>query len=120
MLTIELRQVKLHAYHGMYEGESKIGSLYELDLKVSYDEPAHAVFEEISDTVNYADLYTIVKNQMAIPTALLEAVAEKIVIHIKEKYPMVKSIEVSIYKLQPPIVNFEGRVGITLNRTFHE
>lgn len=120
MLTIELRQVKLHAYHGMYEGESKIGSPYELDLKVSYDEPAQAVFEQISDTVNYAELFTIVKHHMAIPTALLEAVAENIVIHIKKQYPIVKMIEVSIYKLQPPIVNFEGRVGITLNRTFHE
>lgn len=120
MLTIELRQIKLHAYHGMYEGESTIGSPYEIDLKASYEESDRSEFLDIKDTVNYADLYTILKDCMSIPTLLLEAVAERIIQTIKQKYPIVKTIEVSIYKLQPPIVNFEGRVGITLNRTFHE
>ena len=120
MLTIELQQIKLHAFHGLYPGEERLGSPYEVNLKVTCPEPADGAYHELSDTVNYAGLYEILKSRMLVPTPLLETVADAVLNDIKKQYPRIQQAEISIYKLQPPIVHFEGRVGITLNRSFHD
>ena len=54
MLTIELQQIKLHAFHGLYPGEERLGSPYEVSLKAQCMEPANGAYQELSDTVNYA------------------------------------------------------------------
>lgn len=118
MIVIELRDVQLYAYHGIFEGEEKTGSPYIVNLSVSYDDK-DATFDDINDTINYAELYSIIKNRMAIPTGLVEKVCDSIVRHIKHQYSFVKEIELSIYKLRAPIENFQGTVGVRMNRKFN-
>lgn len=50
MVTIELQKIILHAYHGIYEGEAKVGSDYEVNLSVSYDE-GKSNFDSINATI---------------------------------------------------------------------
>ena len=119
MVSIELQNIRLQAYHGLYEGEDKVGSPYEISVKVSYDEGG-TDFTDLSDTINYADIYAIVKQRMQLATPLLEKVADGIVRQIKDQYPQSREIIVTIYKLQAPIENFEGRVGITLQKRFDD
>jgi dihydroneopterin aldolase len=57
---------------------------------------------------------------MAIPTPLLEEVADSIVRKIRHEYSFVKEITVSIFKLQPPIARFQGKVGVTLHQKFDD
>ncbi len=118
MITIELHDVQIHAYHGIFEGEVKTGSPYIVNLSVTYDD-SDSKFDDIYDTVNYADLYKIIKNRMQIPTGLLEKVCDSIVRHIKHQYPFVKEVELSVYKLQAPIENFQGKAGVRMNRKFN-
>ena len=120
MLTIELQQIKLHAFHGLYPGEERLGSPYEVNLKAQCMEPANGTYLELSDTINYAVLYEIIRKRMAVPTPLLETVANDIIGEIIAQFPRIRTIEISIFKLQPPIAQFEGRVGVTINRSFHE
>lgn len=119
MLTIELQQIKLHAFHGLYPGEERLGSPYEVSLKAQCMEPANGTYQELSDTINYAALYEIIRKRMAVPTPLLETVADEIIRDINRLFPRINQIEISIFKLQPPIAQFEGRVGVTINRSFH-
>lgn len=117
MVTIELQKIILHAYHGIYEGEAKVGSDYEVNLSVSYDE-GKSNFDSINATINYAELFEIVQHRMKAPTPLLEKVAEGIIRKIKHRYSYAKEIVISIYKLQPPIQGFQGKVGITMHKRF--
>jgi 7,8-dihydroneopterin aldolase/epimerase/oxygenase len=119
MVSVELQNILVHAFHGIYGGEERIGSNYEIGLKVSYEE-GKSEFSDINDTINYADLYTIVKEQMQVPTPLLEKVADGIIRRIKAQYPAIKEVVLSIYKLEPPIENFQGRVGVTLQKRFND
>ncbi len=119
MISIELQDVRLHAYHGIYEGEDKIGNPYIINLSVKYDEK-HADFDDIRNTINYVDLYEIVKQRMQIPTGLLEKVCESIIRRVRHQYPFVQEVTLSLYKLQPPLINFEGKVGVTMTKKFNE
>ena len=120
MVTIELLGLKMTAFHGIYEGEQKVGSPYEVDVSVSFPEPEKGEFDDIRDTINYADLFTIVQQRMHFPTPLLEKVAEGIIRRIKHQYSRVTDVSVSIYKLEPQIEHFSGKLGVTIHKHFHE
>jgi dihydroneopterin aldolase len=119
MLSVQLLDLAFHAFHGVYEAEAKTGNNFQVDLVVKYDE-SHIKFDSINSVINYEDLYMIIKKRMAIPSPLLEEVAEAIIRKVMHQYSYVKEISVSIFKLQPPIENFKGKVGITLHKNFEK
>jgi dihydroneopterin aldolase len=55
---------------------------------------------------------------MAIRSQLLEEIAETIILKIRHQYAMAKEISISIFKLEAPLENFHGKVGITMQRRF--
>lgn len=117
MVVIELQQVRLQAFHGVYAGEQKTGSLYEINVKVSYEE-GDTTFDDLKNTINYVEILEIVKQRMRIPTGLLEKVADDIIRTIKQQYPFSTGISFSIYKLDAPVENFQGKIGVTLHKKF--
>jgi len=119
MVSIELHNIRMHAYHGLYEGEQKTGSPYEVNLKVTYDE-GHLKFDDLKNTINYVDVFEIVKQRMKVATPLLEKVAEGIIRKLKHQYPYATEISISIYKLEAPIENIQGKLGITMHKKFDQ
>jgi dihydroneopterin aldolase len=119
MVSVELKNIRIYAFHGIYEGENRTGSPYEVGVKVCYEE-GKADFSDINDTINYADLFSIVKQRMLVPTPLLEKVADGIIRRIKHQYPNIREVILSIYKLEAPIENFEGKVGVTMHKRFND
>jgi 7,8-dihydroneopterin aldolase/epimerase/oxygenase len=119
MISIELVNLQIYSYHGIFEGEEKVGNPYIINLSVKYDERDRD-FDDINNTINYEDLHQIVKQRMAIPTGLLEKICVNIIRHIKHHYAFVKEIDLSIQKLQPPLQEFQGNVGVSMNRKFND
>jgi dihydroneopterin aldolase len=117
MLSVQLFDLHFHAFHGLYAGEEKVGNNFQVNLSVSYEEHDMKM-DDMRSLISYEDLYEIVKKRMAIPSHLLEEVAETIILKIRHKYSMVHDISISIFKLQAPMENFQGKVGITLHKTF--
>jgi 7,8-dihydroneopterin aldolase/epimerase/oxygenase len=117
MVVIELNQVKLHAFHGIYEGEKLTGSAYEINVRVVYEE-GDTTFDSLKNTINYVEILDIVKQRMQIPTGLLEKVADDIIREIRLQYPFTKEIILTIYKLDAPVENFQGKIGVTLHKKF--
>lgn len=118
MISIELKDVRLQARHGLYKGESKIGNTYQIDLCVKFEEGS-ITFNKLGDTINYVELYEIVKRGMKEPAHLLEKLCDDIIQQIKLQYPFIAEATISLYKMHAPIENFEGRVGVTLRKIFN-
>ncbi len=116
MIAVHLKDLKFHAYHGLYAGEKKVGGLFEVNLSVWYN-PGEPV-TSIEQTINYVVLFNIVKQHMQQQTNLLEMVAENICATIKTHFPVITEINLDIYKCSPPIENFQGKTGITMHKTF--
>lgn len=119
MTTVHLHELMMHAYHGVYEQEHKTGNNYEVNLDVTYEEK-NSHFESIHETIDYEKLFAIVKKRMQAPAALLEKVCEGIIRNIKHEYPSVREVSMSIFKLQPPIENLQGKVGVTMRKRFDD
>ena len=119
MLTVHLQNLIIHAFHGVYKGEHKAGNNFEVDLSVSYEEK-HVKLDKLENIISYEDLFKLVKKRMEVPTPLLEEIADSIVGKIKHQYSFVKEIKISIFKVEAPIANFQGKPGITLYKKFDD
>jgi len=118
MMCIELKDIRIYANHGLHRGESITGNTYNINLIVKYEE-GNKIFYELQSTVNYEKLYEIVKQRMQVPTPLLETVCDEIIKQIKFDFTFITEVMISIYKIQAPIENFEGQVGVTLHKIFN-
>lgn len=116
-MTVELKQVRFFAFHGLYPEERKTGNEFEVNLSVCF-EPAEAGVNDITATVNYASLFEIVKEQMREPADLLETLVTSIAGKIKSAFPRTKKISISVAKLHPPIASFTGQVCVTLQKEY--
>ena len=119
MLTVHLNDLRFFAHHGVFDGEAVAGAGFEVQLQVSYDEKEIS-FDDLRNVLNYVELYDIVKKRMATPAPLIEEIAESIIREIRHEYSFVKEISLSIFKLQPPIGYFQGKVGVTLQKKFDD
>lgn len=117
LMKIELTDLRFFAYHGLYAEERKIGNAYEINLIISYAIKSE-IITDIAETINYAAVYDLVKNEMINPADLLETVAMKIVKRIHDSFPQAKKIEIAVYKLHPPIEKFQGKVGVNYQREY--
>jgi dihydroneopterin aldolase len=63
-------------------------------------------------------VYDTIKVRMQQPTALLETVAQEITGHIRNIDDRIRSVNITIKKLSPPIENFQGSVGVSIKTDF--
>ena len=64
---ILLKEIRCYAYHGVAPQENLIGNEYIIDLKLKVDISKAARTDEVTDTVNYAEVHQVIKNEMAVP-----------------------------------------------------
>ena len=119
MLTVHLHNARFFAHHGMHAEEALLGNEFEVSLDVSFPEDWSRL-HELAGTVNYAELFEMVRQRMGRPTALLEKLAGDIIEEIRTAYPFVKRIKISIFKLQAIIPHLDGKVGVSLEKEFNE
>ena len=100
---IFLDSVRFYAFHGVMPQETKVGGEFMVDLRVGYPIADAMQSDEVADTLNYAELYQLVKREMEIPSKLLEHVAGRIVSAVGEQFPKVSSIHLKITKKNPPM-----------------
>jgi len=100
---IKVENIRVFAFHGCLKEEGKIGSDYRVDIEVKANLKTSAESDKLSDTVDYVLLNRIVKEEMAIPSHLLETVAKCILNRILEESKLVTKATISVSKLNPPI-----------------
>jgi dihydroneopterin aldolase len=112
--SIVLDEIRVYAYHGCLAEETKIGSDYRVRLRVWANLSKSVASDELSDTVDYVLLNRIVKEEMAIPSKLLEHVAGRISDRIFSESSLVQELEVEVSKINPPIGGDVSSVTIRL------
>lgn len=115
LMTIELKNLQFLASHGLYPEEKKTKKEFEVNVSVSYLTGGDQI-NDLSQTVNYENIYEIVKKQMAQQTDLLETIAQLIADQIGSAFTGIKKIRVTIDKVNPPIPGFKGRASVTYDK----
>lgn len=100
---ITLRNLRFHACHGALPQERITGGDFVLTVRVKCNIARSAETDDVADTINYAELYGLVSEEMSRPSALLEHVAGRIGRRIFSQFAQVEQVEVSITKQNPPM-----------------
>ncbi|MDW5288961.1 dihydroneopterin aldolase [Formosa sp. PL04] len=103
MGIIKVENIRIFANHGCLTEETKIGSDYRVDLVIKANLQASAVSDNLADTVDYVFLNRIVREEMKIPSYLLETVAKRILVRILKENKQIDKANISVSKLNPPI-----------------
>ncbi len=114
MGIIKVENIRVFAHHGCLKEETKIGSDYRVDLEVKANLLPSSRSDQLVDTVDYVFLNRIIKEEMDIPSYLLETVAKRILNRIFNEDKMVKKVTVWVSKLNPPIGGDVERVTIKM------
>lgn len=102
MSIISIHGMEFYAYHGCFEEEQIIGTHFLVDLEIDVNTTIAEQTDDLSKTVNYQSVYSVVKREMSIKSKLLEHVAWRILNAIAAEFP-ISQAEITIKKLNPPL-----------------
>ena len=100
---IYLRNVRFHAFHGVLPQEGIVGNDYLVNLVLDYDFSSALKTDDLQGTLNYAEVYQKVREEMAVPSKLLEHVAGRIAHRLFSDFPEIQKLQLSITKVNPPM-----------------
>ena len=100
---IYLRNVRFHAFHGVLPQEGIVGNDYLVNLVLDYDFSSAMKTDDLQGTLNYAEVYQKVREEMAVPSKLLEHVAGRIAHRLFSDFPEIQKLQLSITKVNPPM-----------------
>lgn len=100
---IYLRNVRFHAFHGVLPQEGIVGNDYLVNLVLDYDFSSAMKTDDLQGTLSYAEVYQKVREEMAVPSKLLEHVAGRIAHRLFSDFPEIQKLQLSITKVNPPM-----------------
>ena len=100
---IYINDIRLHALHGVLPQERLTGNDYIINIRIGYDISKAFDSDDVADTLNYAEVYNIVKTEMQTPSKLIEHVAGRIANRLLNEYAKISSIVLHITKRNPPM-----------------
>ena len=119
---IYLRNVRFHAFHGVLQQEGIVGNDYLVNLVLDYDFSSALKTDDLQGTLNYAEVYQKIREEMAVPSKLLEHVAGRIAHRLFSDFPEIQKLQLSITKVNPPMgADSDGagvEVVLTNDKTF--
>jgi dihydroneopterin aldolase len=115
---IYVNQMKFYGYHGVFPEETKLGQRFLVDLMVELDLSKAGKSDDLTQSVNYADLYNTCKKVVEEETyKLVETVAERIAENILGSFTLIERCTVKAIKPDPPIPGHYDSVAVEITRS---
>ena len=101
--SIHIGALRFYAHHGVLPQEQKVGNYFKVETTLYTDFSRALVTDELTDTLNYAEVCEIISDEMTIPSRLLEHVAGRIINSLRSHYPQITGGRLIVTKEKPPI-----------------
>lgn len=115
MGLISIEGMEFYAYHGCFEEEKQIGTKFTLDIHLHAPTEEAEQTDDLTKTVNYQEVYRVIKQEMQTPSNLLEHVARRILNAVSRNFPQVEEADIKISKMNPPLGGKMKSVSVTLS-----
>lgn len=113
--VMRLTGMEFFAFHGCLDSEREQGNDFRVDFECEYDMDLAARTDDLRHAVNYAKIYDIVKEQMSVPSSLLENVAHRILSAVRRAFPSLEHASVTVFKLNPPVSGKCASSSVTMS-----
>jgi len=113
--SIFISNLRFYAYHGVMEQERRVGGWFVVSLRVHYNISSAMESDDVADTISYADIFQLVREEMAVPSALLEHVAGRIAKALFKRYPQAAALDMTLTKENPPMGADGSGAGVELH-----
>ncbi len=100
---VYINDMRFYARHGVMAQETTVGAEFRVSLEAEYPLEEAMATDDVQTTLNYADVYSIVAEEMAIPSKLIEHVAGRIGKRLLKEMPKIKKLQVNVMKVNPPM-----------------
>ncbi len=114
---IRVSGIKAFGYHGVLPHEATEGQDFIIDLLITLDLRAASLSDDLTESINYADLAQIAHdNIVGERVQLIERLAGRIAEEISSAYSQITSVSVTVHKPHAPVtVDFED-ISVTITR----
>lgn len=102
-MYIHLKGLKIYAFHGVFAQENKIGAEYTINIRLKTDFSQAAQTDKLENTINYGEVFDVIKSEMSIPSKLLEHVVYRIAEKLFNEFLSVEEVHIELYKQNPPM-----------------
>ena len=102
-MKIRLNDIRLFARHGVMEDERTLGAWFRVSLCAETADERSTETDDLTHTLNYAEMADIVKEEMQTPSLLIEHVAGRIGRRLMHELPTIERLTVTLTKEHPPI-----------------
>lgn len=112
-MTVTLDSLRFYARHGVGAQERAVGNDFEVTVSIVvpmvYD-------DDLDSTVSYADIASAIRDEMEVPSALIEHVAVRIRDTLLRRWPQICGGSVRVAKLKPPVARLQlASASVTLD-----
>ncbi|ERI90941.1 2-amino-4-hydroxy-6-hydroxymethyldihydropteridine diphosphokinase [Clostridiales bacterium oral taxon 876 str. F0540] len=120
MDKISIKDLEIYGYHGVNPEEKMMGQRFLVSLELCLDLEEAGSTDDLTKTVNYAELCWSVEEEFnKNKYDLIESAAEKLAEFILNKYKLVKSARVNIKKPWAPIGKPLKYASVEVERSWH-
>ena len=115
---ITLKNMVFYGYHGVFAAEKELGQRIEVDVEISADFSQAGKLDDLDSTINYVDVYTIVKDIVEEGEYnLIEAIGAAIVDQIGAAFDL-EQLTVRVRKPHPPLGGVLDTVEFEMTKDF--
>ena len=117
MDQLQIKDLEIFAYHGLFPSEKELGQKFVISARLSYDMTRAATELDLTASVHYGELCQQWTTWFQESTEdLIETVAYKLVEHTFETYPLVQEIELELKKPWAPVHLPLDTCSVTIHR----
>lgn len=114
--TIEIENMKFYAFHGCYDTEKRVGNQFLVSVKLDTNLDLPAQSDNVHETINYLQVYEIVRAEMEVVSNILEHVAGRIIEALYTQFSQLQKVSVKVSKMHPPLGGAVEKASVTLTR----
>ena len=115
-MRISLDKLVFFGYHGLYAEEKKLGNTYIVDVLIDFT-AKKSIIDNLDQTIDYVQVYALIKKWMEIPTPLLETLVGNMADDILKEQLLAEKVMVKITKQHLPIAEFEGTASVSIEKS---
>jgi 7,8-dihydroneopterin aldolase/epimerase/oxygenase len=120
MSKILLENMEFFAYHGCFEEERIIGNKFFVDLEIDTDTSKAEMSDELRDTLNYQEVYNVLKEQMQVKSHLLEHLGRRIIDALDRRFKSIRYVKIKVSKMHPPLGGKMRSVSLVMERNMQK